>query len=73
MPKKVFFLSFMKIEWVCVALLGFKILPHIYHYGRFGVRLFIIRQNMNSGFWKKNLAQIVAEYMYFHMVYHTFI
>ena len=43
------------------------------HYGRFGVRLFIIRQNMNSGFWKKILAQIVAEYMYFHMVYHTFI
>ena len=48
------------------------IFPH-FHYGRFGVRLFIIRQNMNSGIWKKNLAQIVAEYMYFHMVYHTFI
>ena len=27
MSKKVFSLSFSKIEWVCVALLGFKILP----------------------------------------------
>ena len=30
-------------------------------------------QNMNFGFWKKNLAQIIADYVYFHMVYHTFI
>ena len=43
------------------------------HYSRFGVRLFIIRQNTNSGFWKFFWAQIIAEYMYFHMVYHTFI
>ena len=30
-------------------------------------------QNMNFGFWKKFLAQIIADYVYFHMVYHTFI
>ena len=43
------------------------------HYSRFGVRLSIIRKNMNSGFWKFFWVQIIAEYMYFHMVYHTFI
>ena len=30
-------------------------------------------QNMNFGFWKKLLAQIIADYVYFHMVYQTII
>ena len=46
---------------------------NIGHYSRFEVRLFIIRQNMNFGFWKFFLVQIVADYVYFHMTYHTFI
>ena len=43
------------------------------HYSRFEVRLFIIRQSMNFGFWKKNLVQIIADYVNFHMTYHTYI
>ena len=43
------------------------------HYSRFEVRLFIIRQNMNFGFWNFFLVQIIADYVYFHMTYHTFI
>ena len=43
------------------------------HYSRFEVHLFIIRQNMNFGFWNFFLVQIIADYVYFHMTYHTFI
>ena len=43
------------------------------HYSRFEVCLFIIRQNMNFGFWQKILVQIIADYVYFHMTYHTFV
>ena len=28
---------------------------------------------MNFGFWKNFWAQIIADYVYFHMAYHTFI
>jgi hypothetical protein len=35
--------------------------------------LFMISQNMNFGFWKKNLVQIIADYVYFHVTYHTYI
>ena len=52
--------------WVC----WFFVHPH---YSRFEVHLFIIRQNMNFGFWNFFLVQIVADYVYFHMTYHTFI
>ena len=38
------------------------------HYSRFEVRLFINRQNMNFGFWKKKLVQIIAEYVHFESV-----
>ena len=43
------------------------------HYSHFEVRLFIIRQNMNFGFWKFFLVEIIVDYVYFHMTYHTFI
>ena len=46
---------------------------YYYHYSCFGVRLSINRQNMNFGFWKFFWAQIIADYVYFHMAYHTFI
>ena len=42
------------------------------HYSRFEVRLFIIRQSMNFGFWNF-LVQIIADYVNFHMTYHTYI
>ena len=43
------------------------------HYRWFDWHLSENGQNMNFGFWKKNLAQIIAYYVYFHMLYHTFI
>ena len=42
-------------------------------YSCFEVCLFINRQNMNSGFWNFFLVQIIADYVYFHMTYHTYI
>jgi hypothetical protein len=40
----------------------------------FEVRLFIIRQSMNFGFWNFFLVQIIADYVNFHMTtYHTYI
>ena len=44
-----------------------------YHYSWFDWHWSGNGQNMNFGFWKKKLAQIIADYVYFHMVYHTFI
>ena len=44
-----------------------------WHYSRFEVRLFIIRQSMNFGFWNFFLVQIIADYVNFHMTYHTYI
>ena len=43
------------------------------HFSRFEVRLFINRQIMNFGFWNKNVVQIIADYVYLHMTYHTYI
>ena len=43
------------------------------HYSCFEVRLFIIRQSMNFGFWNFFLVQIIADYVNFHMTYHTYI
>ena len=52
----------------------FKTVQHSrqHHYSRFEVRLFIIRQNMNFGFRKKIWLQMIADYVYFHVTYHTY-
>ena len=42
-----------------------------FHYSRFGIRSFKNRQNVNFVFENFFLAKIIADHMYFHMVYHT--
>ena len=43
------------------------------HYRWFDWHMSVNVQIVNFGFWKVFVAQIIADYVYFHMTYHTFI